>query len=122
VRVQARSRTPIKDALIVDHVPAGLEIENLNLAQGAAEQMIADGDKLVQAAQDPRVKHRKFRHNRYVAAAELSTDWVTVYYLVRVASPGRFAVPATVAEDMYRPELRGIGRSGTTVLNGDLRR
>ncbi|MFN7664965.1 MAG: alpha-2-macroglobulin family protein, partial [Inhella sp.] len=122
VRVTARSRTPIKDALIVDHVPAGLEIENLNLAQGAAEQMVANGDKLLQAAQDPRVKHREFRDDRYVAAAELSGQAVEVFYLLRVVSPGRFTVPAPFAEDMYRPELRGVGKPGGVVVIEDGRR
>ncbi|HNH46350.1 MAG TPA: hypothetical protein PKY30_04905, partial [Myxococcota bacterium] len=72
--------------------------------------------------QDARIKHREFRDDRYVAAAELSGDWVTVYYLLRVVSPGRFTVPAPFAEDMYRPELRGVGRSGGTVTIEDLRR
>ncbi|MFO1251872.1 MAG: alpha-2-macroglobulin [Inhella sp.] len=122
VRVQARSKTAIKDALIVDHVPAGLEIENLNLSQGGVESMVANGQQLLEAAQDQRIKHREFRDDRYVAAAELGPDWVTVYYLLRVVSPGRFTVPAPFAEDMYRPELRGVGRSGGTVVIEDLRR
>ncbi|WP_374662300.1 alpha-2-macroglobulin [Inhella sp.] len=115
VRLKARARTPIKDGLIVDAVPAGLEIENLNLSQGAADRMVAGGQQLQDAAMDPRVKHREFRDDRYVAAAELGPDWVSIYYLLRVVSPGRFTVPAPMAEDMYRPELRGVGRSGGVV-------
>jgi uncharacterized protein YfaS (alpha-2-macroglobulin family) len=30
---------------------------------------------------------------------------------VRVVTPGRYVVPASFAEDMYRPELRGVGRA-----------
>ena len=119
VRVQARSRVIIKDALVVDPVPAGLEIENLNLAQGAAEQMVANGQQLQEAAQDPRVKHREFRDDRFVAATELRPDWLSLYYLVRVVSPGRFGIPATQAEDMYRPELRGVGRNTGVVVIED---
>ena len=32
-------------------------------------------------------------------------------YLVRAVTPGRYVVPATFAEDMYRPELRGVGKA-----------
>ena len=122
VRVQARSKTAIKDALIVDHVPAGLEIENLNLSQGGVESMVANGQQLLEAAHDQRIKHREFRDDRYVAAAELGPDWLSVYYLLRVVSPGRFTVPAPFAEDMYRPELRGVGRGGGSVTIEDGRK
>ncbi|WP_373715699.1 MULTISPECIES: hypothetical protein [Bacteria] len=33
-----------------------------------------------------------------------------MFYLVRVVTPGRYVVPATFAEDMYRPEIRGVGK------------
>jgi uncharacterized protein YfaS (alpha-2-macroglobulin family) len=119
VRVQARAKTPIKDALIVDPVPAGLEIENLNLSQGGMEMMVKPelGQQLMAAGQDSRIRHREFRDDRYVAAAALDGNWLSVWYLARVVSPGRFGIPATTAEDMYRPELRGVGpRAGTLVV------
>jgi uncharacterized protein YfaS (alpha-2-macroglobulin family) len=34
-----------------------------------------------------------------------------VFYLVRAVSPGTYRVPPTLVEDMYRPEVRGIGKS-----------
>jgi uncharacterized protein YfaS (alpha-2-macroglobulin family) len=110
VRVQARARQRINDGLIVDRVPAGLEIENLNLSQGPkAEEFTVGNVNVAQAMADPRIQHREYRDDRYVAAAHLDDNWLSVFYLVRVVSPGRFVVPATFAEDMYRPELRGIG-------------
>ena len=122
VNLKVRSRTPIKEGLIVDAVPAGLEIENLNLSQGALEQMLgpALATPFAMAQADARIRHREYRDDRYVAAAELGPDWVSVQYLLRVVSPGRFTVPAPMAEDMYRPELRGVGRGGPplTVLEG----
>jgi hypothetical protein len=34
-----------------------------------------------------------------------------VFYLVRAVTPGSYTVPPPLAEDMYRPALRGIGKS-----------
>ena len=34
-----------------------------------------------------------------------------LFYLVRAVTPGKYVVPATFAEDMYRPEVRGIGKA-----------
>jgi uncharacterized protein YfaS (alpha-2-macroglobulin family) len=116
VRLQARARQPIEDALIVDRVPAGVEIENLNLSQGPKAEEFSVGDVNVAVAMaDGRLKHTEYRDDRYVAAAKLDGQWLNVFYMVRVVSPGRFAVPATFAEDMYRPELRGIGTAGTPI-------
>jgi len=64
---------------------------------------------------DPNIKHREFRDDRYVAAVSLGRGKVDVFYLVRVVTPGRYAVPSTVAEDMYRPEIRGVGEQWSTV-------
>ena len=118
VRLQARSKTAIKDGLLVDPVPAGLEIENLNLSQGALDQMVKPelGQQLAAAGMDSRIKHREFRDDRYVAAVALDGNWVSVWYLLRVVSPGRFGIPSPQAEDMYRPELRGVGARGGVVV------
>jgi len=34
-----------------------------------------------------------------------------VFYLVRAVSPGTFQVPPPLIEDMYRPQVRGVGKS-----------
>jgi uncharacterized protein YfaS (alpha-2-macroglobulin family) len=34
-----------------------------------------------------------------------------VFYLVRAVTPGRYTVPPPLVEDMYRPELRGVGQA-----------
>ncbi|MCW7536907.1 alpha-2-macroglobulin family protein [Aquabacterium sp. A7-Y] len=112
VRVTARASRQIDDGLIVDRIPAGFEVENLNLSQGPeAGEFSVGGVNLAGAMADDRIRHREYRDDRYVAAARLSHQDLHVFYLVRVVTPGRFVVPAPFAEDMYRPELRGIGRS-----------
>lgn len=120
VRVRATAKQRIKDGLIVDRVPAGMEIENLNLSQGSqASEFNVEGVNLAQAMANQRIKHTEFRDDRFVAAAELNNDPLNVYYVLRVVTPGRFVVPASFAEDMYRPEVRGFGKaeSDITVVN-----
>jgi alpha-2-macroglobulin len=122
VRLQARARARIEDAMLIDRVPAGFEIENLNLSQGPkAEEFSVGGVNVGQAMADSRIKHREYRDDRYVAAARLDGSWLTVFYMVRVVSPGRFVVPPAFAEDMYKPELRAIGTQPAPITIGDPR-
>lgn len=110
VRLQARAGQRIEDGLLVDRIPAGFEVENLNLSQGPrADEFTVGGVSVAQALTDERIKHREYRDDRYVAAARLDGQWLSVFYLVRVVTPGRYVVPAPFAEDMYRPELRATG-------------
>lgn len=116
VRIQADANQYVPDALIVDRVPAGFEVENLNLSQSPALQdWQIGGREVAQAMANPNIKHREFRDDRYVAAATLGRGKVDIFYLARVVTPGRYSVPAVVAEDMYRPELRGVGDTWSSI-------
>ena len=102
VWLQASANQSIPDALIEDRVPAGFEVENLNLSQSPEmQEWTIGGRRVAEAMSDSNIKHREFRDDRYVAAVSLGRGKVDVFYLVRVVTPGRFAVPSTVAEDMY---------------------
>jgi hypothetical protein len=115
VVLNAKSSRRIEDALIIDRIPSGLEVENLNLSQGPrAQEFTIGGVDVAKALADGRIKHREYRDDRYVAAARLEGE-LNVLYLARVVTPGRFAVPAPFAEDMYRPEIRGVGVTGTVI-------
>ena len=110
VHLRANSRIAIPDALIVDQVPAGLEVENLNLSQGQDMDEWRIGGKVVaKAMQDGRVMHTEFRDDRFVAAVSLGQGEVDVFYRLRVVTPGRYVVPASTVEAMYRPDLRAVG-------------
>jgi alpha-2-macroglobulin len=116
VRVSAKAKQVIEDALIVDHIPAGLEVENLNLSQGPqAGEFFIDGVNLAAASSDPRIKHKEYRDDRFVAALKLDANPVNLFYLLRVVTPGRFHVPGPYGEDMYRPEIRAYGPSSEPV-------
>jgi len=118
VKLDVASDRRIEDALVVDRVPAGLEVENMNLSQGPdmADWKVG-GVQVSEALNDTRIKHREYRDDRYVAAVGIQGP-VTVFYRARVVTPGRFVVPAPVVEDMYRPEIRAVGASsGPLVVN-----
>lgn len=101
------------DALLTDLLPAGLEIENFNL--GDAKQwadVVIDGIEITDRAQAADVVHEEYRDDRYVAALKLRAGRTArVFYLVRAVTPGTYTVPPSLVEDMYRPQLRGVGTS-----------
>jgi uncharacterized protein YfaS (alpha-2-macroglobulin family) len=113
VRVGITSDRAMQDALLTDLLPAGLEIENFNL--GDAEQwadVVVDGISINDRTDAAEVRHEEFRDDRYVAALKLDAgNTARVFYLVRAVTPGTYTAPPPLVEDMYRPELRGVGKS-----------
>lgn len=112
VRLRVNAKQRIKDGLVVDRIPAGLEVENVNLAQGSQlSEFKVENVNIAGAMSDVRIKHREYRDDRFVVAADLDGRTLDVFYLVRVVTPGKYVVPAPFAEDMYRPDVRGVGRA-----------
>lgn len=101
----------IPDALVVDLLPAGLEIENQNLKHSIQREDVAiDGDPLWRLQERAEVLHEEFRDDRYAAAVRLYEGQTThLFYLVRAVSPGTYTVPPPLVESMYQPEIRAIG-------------
>ncbi len=128
VHLQVIAKRQIQDGMVVDRIPAGLEIENLNLSQGNRlddfKVTPAKGERRIpnpaQAMADSRIKHREFRDDRFVVAATLNNT-LDLFYLVRVVTPGKFVIPPSYAEDMYRPEVRGLTAAGGTMEIEDMR-
>ncbi len=122
VRIKATSKQPIEDGMVVDHIPAGLEVENMNLSKGPeAAEFTVDGINLGAAMTDARIKHKEYRDDRFVAAVRLGADPIHLFYMLRVVTPGRFNVPGTFAEDMYRPEIRAYGAAPDAITIADPR-
>jgi uncharacterized protein YfaS (alpha-2-macroglobulin family) len=101
------------DALLTDLLPAGLEIENFNLSDAKQwADVVVDGIEVTDRASAADVQHEEYREDRYVAALKLNAGNVArVFYLVRAVTPGTYTAPPPLVEDMYRPELRGVGKS-----------
>lgn len=118
VRVGITANVAMPDALFTDLLPAGLEIENFNL--GDAKQwaeVVVDGIAISDRGSAADVKHEEFRDDRYVAALKLDRgDTAKVFYLVRAVTPGTYTVPPSLVEDMYRPDIRGVGKASPSTI------
>ncbi len=87
--------------LLVDRLPAGLEIDNPTLVGSA------NLSNLPWLTEEEKPRHAEFRDDRFVAAIDRTANSprnFTVAYMVRAVSPGRFAHPAAFIEDMYWPD------------------
>lgn len=111
VRLTVRANENYVDALVTDLLPAGLEIENLNLLDASQlESLQIEGTSLKDAREQTSLRFEEYRDDRYVAALANTYDVVRLFYLVRAVTPGSYANPSPLVEDMYRPEIRGIGK------------
>ena len=105
--------------IVVDRLPAGLEVENPRLVDSG------DVKSLTWLRSAREAQHTEFRDDRVVAAFDFfsgrgnrdggTADSVaaTVSYIVRAVTPGSFVHPAASVEDMYRPERFARSASGT---------
>ncbi|MDR2506733.1 MAG: alpha-2-macroglobulin family protein [Candidatus Accumulibacter sp.] len=118
--VGPRGGRRIANALVVDYIPAGFEIENANIVQGERETRLRiDKIDVEEAGRDSRIKHLEFRDDRFVASLMLDRT-MNLFYRVRVVTPGKFIVPQIYAEDMYQPAIYGLSDpvEAVTILDG----
>lgn len=119
VKLTAQARSHVGNGLVVDHVPAGLEIENLNIVQGERQGAVQIGGiNPAEAMADSRIHHVEFRDDRFVAAVNLRGD-ITLFYRTRVVTPGKFVFPPVYAEDMYRPDVYGLSGGDSMIAVTD---
>jgi uncharacterized protein YfaS (alpha-2-macroglobulin family) len=118
--------------LLVDRLPAGLEIEN--------PRIVDSGDiaSLPWLKTTAHPEHAEFRDDRFVAAfnfkgpnarnaraheagtpdatAKGPAETATIAYVVRAVTPGTFVHPAATVEDMYRPQRYARTAAGTLTV------
>ena len=111
-RVSITANRAMPEALLTELLPAGLELENFNLSDPKQWADVSiDGVAISERDQQASLRYEGFLDDRYVAALRLPAGHtVRVYYLVRAVSPGSYKVPPPLVEDMYRPQLRGVGK------------
>ncbi len=100
-------------ALVVDLLPAGFEIENANLKGRRKTSEMAWLPKLAKTVNE------EPRDDRYVAALNLSGGGKRAFvlaYLVRAVTPGTFRLPAVYVEDMYKPRFFGRDAMGSVTI------
>lgn len=118
VRINVKTRGRYTNGLVVDYVPAGLEIENTNIVQGEQSTVEIAKVDMRAAMQGAHIKHMEFRDDRFVVAARLAGD-MNFFYRARVVTPGKFVLPPTYAEDMYQPMVYGLAGGGDMVTVED---
>jgi uncharacterized protein YfaS (alpha-2-macroglobulin family) len=94
--------------LVVDLLPAGLEIESATVSKGRSSMDYSWLPELTEAT------YTEERDDRFVAALDLKggVKDFALAYVVRAVTAGQFAYPALVVEDMYEPETRGRSAMG----------
>ncbi|MCK0196128.1 alpha-2-macroglobulin family protein [Ancylobacter sp. 6x-1] len=103
--------------LLVDHLPAGFEIDNPRLVAGG------EAGTLPWLPETTETEHTEFRDTRFIAAFDRTqvTDnagELTVSYIVRAVSPGTYAHPPAMVEDMYRPDRFARTAAAKTEIGG----
>jgi uncharacterized protein YfaS (alpha-2-macroglobulin family) len=145
ITVKVTSDDPAGRVMVVDRLPAGLEIENPHLVDSGS---IA-GLSWLKSTAEP--EHTEFRDDRFVAAfnfanvatsvntertdasadttngeillpdgtvqPKISAVSATLAYIVRAVTPGTFIHPAATVEDMYRPERYARSAAGTLIVS-----
>ena len=101
--------------IVADLLPAGFEIETvLRPADGARED--APDGAFGWIGKIDRAQTAEARDDRFVAAIDVVRDDRTLAYVVRAVTPGTFAMPGVVAEDMYRPDVYARSAAGTVTI------
>ncbi|WP_324833596.1 alpha-2-macroglobulin family protein [Pseudomonas saxonica] len=122
VHIAVTAKQSVPDALVVDLLPAGLELENQNLGQSAAslESASTEVKQWREDMQNANVEHQEYRDDRYVAALKLEGSGTAhLLYLARAVTPGTYRVPPPQVESMYRPNWQAVGETpGEMVIKG----
>jgi len=108
-------------ALLVDLLPAGLEIETV--LRPADGRMDSSYDESIRSGAFGWIgvitpaRVAEARDDRFVAAADIrDAAEFTFAYVARAVSPGSYALPGAQIEDMYRPGVFGRSAPGRLVI------
>jgi len=104
-------------SVIVDLLPAGLEIESvLGPADGLGRERW-DGTRqngpFAWVGEINAGNVSEARDDRFVAAMDVRGEEFTFAYIARAVTPGRFTMPAAQVEDMYRPGVMARTSTGS---------
>jgi hypothetical protein len=112
LEVQSKKQR-LPHALVVDMLPAGFELEDPNVSGSfLIDDIKVDGKPIAQWHKDCDTAHTEYRDDRFISALNLGyNDTCRIFYAVRVVSPGVFKLPPPLVEDMYRPYIRGVGKT-----------
>ncbi|MEM0986540.1 MAG: alpha-2-macroglobulin [Pseudomonadota bacterium] len=101
--------------IVADLLPAGFEIETL-LRPSDGEREFEDDGAFAWLGSLADAKTAEARDDRFIAAVDLRDTPETLAYIVRAVTPGDFAIPGAVAEDMYRPDVFARSAPGRVTI------
>jgi len=104
--------------VLVDLLPAGLEIETVLGPQDGLGSVNWDGTRnngpFSWIGEITWTNVSEARDDRYVASANLRATDFTYAYIARAVTPGSYTMPAAQVEDMYRPGV--MARTATSAI------
>ena len=101
--------------IVADLLPAGFEIETVLKTADGARDNGPDG-AFSWIGKIDTAQTAEARDDRYVAAIDVIREDRILAYVVRAVTPGTFAMPGVVAEDMYRPAVFARTEATTIVI------
>ena len=108
----------LNPVIVADLLPAGFEIEAILKPQDGRQQYGPSGAFAFLGELDW-LQTSQAQDDRFVAAVDVIGDPVRMAYVVRAVTPGEFAIPGVVAEDMYRPEVFARSRAGRVSISAN---
>lgn len=123
VRVKALT-SDLENVVVIDMLPAGLEIENPRLVSRASNPIMKRHDELPRRAPDASTSSTEqqvfkpdyidIRDDRLLFYGSFQYQREQIfYYPLRVVTEGRFTVPPVSAEAMYDPSISAVASTGT---------
>ena len=105
----------LNPVIVADLLPAGFEIETVLRPADGRQEYGANG-AFAYLGELANVQTAQAQDDRYVAAVDVYSNSVTMAYVVRAVTPGDFAIPGVVAEDMYRPAVFARSKAGRVTI------
>ena len=105
----------LNPVIVADLLPAGFEIETV-LRPADGRQEYGQSGAFAYLGDLANVQTAQAQDDRYVAAVDVFSNSVTMAYVVRAVTPGDFAIPGVVAEDMYRPAVFARSKAGRVTI------
>lgn len=115
-QLTVRSDVAVNDALVVDMLPAGFEIENTALGDydSLASLPLEGSERTVaELFKGTRPHSEVLGKDRYLAALSLQAKVrYRLFYRVRVVAAGDAMIPPPRVDSLYRPAINGVGLAG----------
>ncbi len=102
--------------ILADLLPAGFEIEAILRPEDGRQEGGERNGAFAFVGRISTANVTEARDDRFIAAIDVRADPVTLAYVVRAVTPGRFTMPGAVAEDMYRPGVFARSQAGTASI------